>query len=390
MKRQSSQLLPTDPEDLPPARRRRARRLLTPLEADERALTVERVAHRASPSFDFFLFSLLAGALLALGLWLDAPAMLLLGALAAPSMAPVGGLALGTVLGSPRFFGRSFGGFAIGCTFVFALGAAGGALSRSLPPLGWEQAHLNTRLSAVNFLVVAAGAVWAAVELAHEEGNPALPGAALAYGLYLPLSAAGFGLFSGQAHLWPDGVVVFALHLAWSILLGTATFALLGFRPLTLFGYTLGGAVALAGVVLLIALGSAGAAVSGQIALPTFTPTATFTPTRTPTLTPTPVPPTPTPTRTPTLTPSPTLSPTPSPTPTPYYARIAPPKGAVIRETPGGVIVSSYLQGTRVQILDAPPVEEETGIWVQVRGPDGKQGWILQSLLTADTAVPQW
>ncbi len=390
MKLQGSQLLPSDSDNLPPARRRRARRLLTPLEADERALMIESVAHRASPSFDFFLFSLLAGILLAGGLWLDAPPVLLLGALVAPSMVPVGGMALGTILGSPRFFGRSFGGFAIGCTFVLLLGAGGGALTRLFPPAGWQQAHLVTRLSAAHFLVVAVGAVWAAVQLAQEDGNPAVPGVALAYGLYLPLSAAGFGLTSGQPHLWPDGIVVFALHLAWAVLLGTITFAILGFRPLTVFGYTLGGVVALLSIVLLIALGSAGAAIEANIALPTYTPTPTHTPTLTPTLTATPVPPTATltPTTTPTLTP--TLSPTPTPTATPYFALIAPPKGAVIRDVPGGVIVSSYLQGTRVQILDAPPVEQESGIWVLVLGPDGKQGWILQSLLTADTSTLGW
>ncbi|RMF47260.1 MAG: DUF389 domain-containing protein [Anaerolineae bacterium] len=390
MKLQGSQLLPSDSDNLPPARRRRARRLLTPLEADERALMIESVAHRASPSFDFFLFSLLAGILLAGGLWLDAPPVLLLGALVAPSMVPVGGMALGTILGSPRFFGRSFGGFAIGCTFVLLLGAGGGALTPLFPPAGWQQAHLVTRLSAAHFLVVAVGAVWAAVQLAQEDGNPAVPGVALAYGLYLPLSAAGFGLTSGQPHLWPDGIVVFALHLAWAVLLGTITFAILGFRPLTVFGYTLGGVVALLSIVLLIALGSAGAAIEANIALPTYTPTPTHTPTLTPTLTATPVPPTATltPTTTPTLTP--TLSPTPTPTATPYFALIAPPKGAVIRDVPGGVIVSSYLQGTRVQILDAPPVEQESGIWVLVLGPDGKQGWILQSLLTADTSTLGW
>ncbi len=385
-----SEFVEDDPEALPPARRRRARRLLAPLDADERALTVDAIAHRVSPTFDFFLFSALAGVLIALGLWLDSPAALVLGALAAPLMSPLVGMALGTILGSPRFFGRSFGGFAIGSLLVFGFGALGGFLSRGMPPEGLAQAHIHTRLSAATFLVVAVGAILTTARLNHEDNHPELPSVALAYGLYLPLSAAGFGLLSGQPHLWPDGMVVFALHLTWSILLGTLTFAILRFRPLTMFGYTFGAALALMGVVLMVALGSAGAAVGGQIAIPTFTPTATSTPTLTPTLTPTPVPPTETPTPTATLTPSPTLSPTPSPTSTPYYAAIAPAKGAVIRETPGGVIVSSYLQGVRVQILDSPPVEQESGIWLHVRGPDGKDGWILQSLLTAAEPPPGW
>ena len=385
-----SEFVDDDLDALPPARRRRARRLLAPMEADERALTVDAIAHRVSPTFDFFLFSALAGVLIALGLWLDSPAVLVLGALAAPLMSPLVGMALGTILGSPRFFGRSFGGFAIGSILVFGFGALAGFISRWMPPEGLSQAHLHTRLSAAAFLVVAVGAILTTARLNHEDNHPQLPSVALAYGLYLPLSAAGFGWLSGQPHLWPDGMVVFALHLTWSILLGTLTFAILRFRPLTMFGYTFGAALALIGVVLMVALGSAGAAVSGQIAIPTFTSTATLTPTLTPTLTSTPVPPTATSTSTSTLTPSPTLSPTPSPTSTPYYAAIAPAEGAVIRETPGGVIVSSYLQGARMQILDSPPVENEKGIWLHVLGPDNKEGWILQSLLTAAEPQPGW
>ncbi len=385
-----SQFVDDDPEKLPPARRRRARRLLAPMEADERALTVDAVAHRVSPTFDFFLFSALAGMLIGLGLWLDSPAVLMLGALTAPLMSPLVGMALGTILGSPRFFGRSFGGFAIGSILVFGFGALAGFVSRWIPPEGLAQAHIHTRLSAAALLVVSIGAVLTTARLNHEDNHPRLPSVALSYGLYLPLSAAGFGLFSGQPHLWPDGMVVFALHLTWSILLGTLTFAILRFRPLTMFGYTFGAALALMGVVLLVALGSAGAAVGGQIALPTFTPTPTLTPSLTPTLTSTPVPPTDTPTPTVTLTPSRTPTFTPSPTSTPYYAAIAPAKGAVIRETPGGMIVSSYLQGTRLQILDTPPVEQDNGVWLHVLGPDGKEGWILQSLLTAAEPAPGW
>ena len=57
----------------------------------------------------------------------------------------------------------------------------------------------------------------------------ALPSAALAYELYVPLALAGFGLGSQVPHLWPDGLVVFALHLAWSALLGALTSGIDGF-----------------------------------------------------------------------------------------------------------------------------------------------------------------
>ncbi|MGB2909550.1 MAG: hypothetical protein WBB55_03110, partial [Anaerolineales bacterium] len=71
---------PDDPDDLPPARRRRARRILAPLDADEQASLLDAIAHHAAPSFDFFLFSLIAGLVISAGLLLNEPALLVLGA----------------------------------------------------------------------------------------------------------------------------------------------------------------------------------------------------------------------------------------------------------------------------------------------------------------------
>jgi hypothetical protein len=95
--------IPDDPDLLPPARRRRARRLLAPLEVDERTIVLDQVRRRTSPSFDFFLFSVIAGIIFSLGLMLDSPVVLVLGAIFAPLMAPVIGLSLATVVGSYKF-----------------------------------------------------------------------------------------------------------------------------------------------------------------------------------------------------------------------------------------------------------------------------------------------
>jgi hypothetical protein len=43
-----------------------------------------------------------------------------------------------------------------------------------------------------------------------------VPSVAIAYELYLPLAAAGFGLSSRIQNLWPDGLVIFTVYLAWA------------------------------------------------------------------------------------------------------------------------------------------------------------------------------
>jgi hypothetical protein len=224
-------------------------------------------------------------------------------------------------------------------------------------------------------------------------GGGRLASVALSYELYIPLALAGFGLSAGIPHFWPDGLVVFAIYLAWVILFITLALAFYGFRPLTLFGYTLGGAVTLGGVILMVGLGSAGAVVGAQIGLPTQTPTATSTITLTPTMTSTPVPPTAT--STVTVTPTRTLTPTPTltPSPTPVYALVHALQGdgAVLRESPGfkGKYVKSYFNVALMTLLSDTQLIDGY-VWVHVLAPDGAEGWIVQNLLLVATPAPDW
>lgn len=378
---------PDNPDNLPPARRRRARRLLTPLNSDERLSFLEDLARRASPSFDFFLLSLVSGLLLGVGWLLDTPAFLVLGAALAPLMAPAIGVSLGIVTGSARLFLNSLVGLLAGCLIVMASGWAIGSYGQPWMAETQYLSHLHAQISWPNFLVLAVSAIFTTISLVRSEESQgrsitALPSAALAYALFVPLAVAGFGLGSGIPHLWPDGLVIFVLHLSWSALLGALTLALMGFRPPTLFGYTLGGAVTLSGLILMIGLFGAGAVVGAGMGLPTPTPSLTPTFTLTPTLTRTPVPPTLT--LMPTLTPSLTLTPTPTltltPTPVLGVIRAGGSEGARLRAAPNGETIGFLTDNELVIIL--PETEVTNGIsWARIEIANGLQGWIVQSLL---------
>lgn len=380
---------PDDPNRLPPARRRRARRLLAPLDVDERAAFLAELARRASPSFDFFLFSLLAGLVLSAGLVLDAPFVLVAGAVLAPFMAPVVGISLGTVTGSGRYFARSLAGVFIGSLLVFLASLVVGFAGQTWAPAQPYLAAVHARISWLHFAILAAGGAATAAYIVHDERKAAVSSVILAYGLYTPLAAAALGLSTGMPHLWPDGLVVFAIYLAWVTLSGALAFAVLGYRPLTLFGYTLGSAVALLGIILFIGLGGAGAAFGAQVGIPTPIPSATPSPTLTPTVTPTPVPPTNTPSPTPTRTPTRTATITPTPSPTPVFAVVqaAEGGGGFVRDEPGGGIVAILGNGAVVQVL-LETVELNGQVWVQVITADNQRGWMLQILLAAPTPTP--
>lgn len=392
---------PDDPQHLPPARRRRAGRLLTPLTAPNHESFLDELALRVSPSFDLFLFSLVAAVTICIGLMIDAPALLVLGVLFAPTMTPLVGLSLGTVTGSARFFSRSLASILIICVLVTLIGILAGYLAGLFGVSDLILVYYHTQLSWHSLLVLAIGSVLTTLSLVRSKRRAAIASVALSYGIFLPLAVAGFGLLSGLPHLWPDGLVVFAVHLALASLLGSVTLIILGFRPLTLFGFTLGGVAALVAVILLIGLSGVGAAFWGHVAIPTPIPTATLTPTGTasptvtPTLTGTPIPPTATeaPTLTPSITPSPSNSPIASPTP--VFALVSVPEdlgGAFLRAAAGfnQDIVTSAVNGTLIEIINTVPVEVDNFLWLNIRLPDGREGWMLQSALLAATPAPNW
>jgi hypothetical protein len=384
----SEPLPPEDGSTLPPARRRRHHRMIVPGAADERMAFLEELGHRLIPSFDYFLLCILSALMCGIAILLDAPVIFILAAILAPFMAPVIGLGLASVFGSGRFFLQSLAGVLIGALIFFLNGALAGFIAHSFPNIAFEQTIYHTHFSWADFILLTGGAVLTPLFITRFEGHRyAAPSVALAYELFLPAAVAGFGLTSGQPLLWPDGLVVFVVHLAWAALIGTAVFAIIGLRPNTAFGYTIGSSLLLVSLAGLLAVSGISAAVSTRLAMPTRSPTPTITFTPAPTYTLTAVPPTTTPTPTNTLVPTPTPTLTLSPEPTPVYARISAPSaegGAVIRSEPGpeSPIVKSLLNDMLVVIVPGRETVIEGTTWVFVRLPDGSaEGWIWLKLL---------
>lgn len=397
---------PDDPEDLSPARRRRADRGLIPEDLIDIGDDIENLAHKTIPSFDFFLFSLLTAAIITASILADSPVLLVLGALTAPVMSPFLGISLGTATGSVKFFSQRLAGSLVAGGFVFLVGILGGYATFVLktPPI--QFLIYNARVSWTHLVLLIAGTIFSVVSLKKQGQTPVLPSVAIAYELYVPLAIAGFGFGSGQPHLWPDGLVLFGIHLAVLAITGAIVFMLLGIKPLRFIGYTLGSLIAILSIVGVIGLSSAGAVVGGKIAMPTQIPTAADTATpEPPTYTPTETPIPPTPTVSPTVptataTPLPTATSTETPQPTPFYAEIAVSKefaGAYIRKEPSldSQILTSLVNGSVIEILNPSPSFDEQGRnWLNIRfvNEDGleEDGWIIENLLLISTPSPAW
>jgi hypothetical protein len=300
-------------------------------------------------------------------------------------MAPVAGLALAAVSGSPRFFLRMLAALTVAVALMtLAAGLSGGLYAESEPSLIMTAGH--TKLNLIDMGLLLVGAMLMAIGLAREEYVPALPSAAVAYELALPLGLTGIGLVLGDPDLWQRALLTFGLHLTWAIVAGLVALTIVGFRPLTGNSHSLAAAVMLMGLVALFSV--VGMGVSVMASIPTPTPTPTTTPTATATATAT-MTPTNTPTASATPTPTPTHTSTVTSTPTPPSAVVlgAGDIGAVLRDAPEGVIIGFLAEGDLLLMISGP--DEVDGIvWWVVRTADGKEGWIVGGLLATLTPTP--
>ena len=408
----TSQFLPSDEDTLPPARRRQHRRSLVPSTSDESTEFLRGLAHRLTPSLDFYTITLVAALILAFAMVLDHLALYILAALIAPFLAPAIGLSLAAVVGSVRFFLRSLGAFAIGSLIVFAFGCGAGWFASRLSPVSYSYAFNHARFNWADFVLLSVGIILTAYLLVRSrKSRPLVTSVALVYELYFPIGVAGFGLTAKIPGLWPDAVLVFAVHLAWSALLGTLTMAFMGLRPRNVFGYTLGTTAVILIIVAAVFISGIGAALTQEKALPSSVPTRESLPTIVAQLKNSPIPsvtpqlqlqvslipgaekPTATPTNTlvPTRTPTITLT----PMATPVYAKIKPNEygGAYIRSEPSfdSLAVTSLSSDVLVIVIDEY-IQADNVIWVKIMTTTENpvEGWIVRSLLITATPKAEW
>ena len=400
------------------ARRRRAlRRAQFPTDETGRAELFAHLIRRAFPSYELFVFSFVAGAILGLGYLFNAQALLIFGALVAPLLTPWIGTTLSIVAGALRLFLQTVSALLISAAIIFIGGWLAGFASRPSQPLTLNEAFIHSRLWWYDLVALTIGAVLITVSFVRSEDRPYLPSALLAYELFLPLSAAGFGLGSGVGlgEIWPQGLFVFFVHLAWGTLFGLLTLFFLRFYPNSISGVAFTGIV-LAGLVTVIVIYTDfGNWIVRQTGLASPTPApvsvieSTLTPLAIPSNTPSPEQETPViaaPARTASRTPRPsstpaTLPPTETSTSTvtaeatPILAMIRASEGggAFIREVPGGQALITLANGATVTIIPNDFQDVNGIIWVHVFTTiDDRrvEGWILQSLLQTATPVADW
>ncbi|HAV79081.1 MAG TPA: hypothetical protein DCX53_17170 [Anaerolineae bacterium] len=399
------------------ARRRRAlRRVYFPTDVEGRAALFTHLAKRAFPSYELFIFALVAGAIMGLGYFLDSQGLLIFGVLVSPILTPWIGISLGIVAGAGRLSAQTIFALILSSALIFLSGIIAGFATNIFPqPRTFNEAFIHSRLWAPDFFVLAVGAILITLSFVRSEQRPYLPSALISYYFFLPVCAAGFGLGSGVTDLWPQGLQVFLVYFAWATFFCILTLFFLRFYPISLGGISFTGI----SLVLLIAwLGiSTGALdwIKVQADLSSPKPVSVNQPTSTlpliPTITHTSTLPPVTavigvPSGTPTRTPNPstiesTIRPTQSPTftitaePTPIIGLIRASEGggAFIREKPGGKVLATLGNGSTVTIVPNDLQEVNNVVWVHVFTIVNEvrvEGWMIQTVLVTATPIANW
>lgn len=400
------------------ARRRRAqRRAYFPTNEQERAELFSHLVRRAFPSYELFVYSLVAGAILGLGYLFNSQGLLVFGVLVAPLLTPWIGMALSIVAGALRLFAQTVIALFVSSLIVFLGGLLAGFASRPFQPLTFNEAFLHSHLWWPDLIILTLGAILITISFVRSEDRPHLPSALLAYELFPPLAAAGFGLGSGVGlgEIWPQGLLVFVVHLAWATIFGLVTLFFLRFSPTSFGGWVFTGAT-LIGLLIVVAVYSGlGDLIAGRSTLAPPTPQpialieASATPSALPSITPSPNAdeataligvPTATFTRTPqptavTLPATETFTPTVTAEPTPILAmiRAAEGGGAHIRENPGGLVLVTLGNGTTVTIIPNDLQEVKGVMWVHVFAivhDKRVEGWMIQTVLQTATPIADW
>jgi len=390
----SSERLPNDINDLPPARQRHIRRQPRAASLAERGILLDSLIKLTAPTPSFFLRALLGALALGAAFYLQDPTVLIIAIVALPFQAPLFGLSLYPATLNFKHVLKSLVSLVILLALSFGAGALAGMFHDINPsdPLGLY------RFSALYWLdvsLVAFSAFVSGMILLRQGKIPRGIGVLLSYALLVPIAVIGFGFTNSQTQLWSGALWVSFTHLGLAVVMGAFSFLIFGFPPKKALSWLW----LIVALMITLAVASISMNISTSqnvnpqatmssatlVMVLSVTPSPQSLPTLIPTLTRT----SPPATATYTSSPSPESSPTLTPEPTTFWGVINADIGAVIRENPSfdADVITYTNNGDAVEILGML-ISQEGARWYQVQTESGFTGWLLGSLVQTATPTP--
>jgi hypothetical protein len=390
----SSERLPNDINELPPARQRHIRRQPKSATLAEQQILLDSLVKLTAPTPAFFSRTLLGVVALGVAFYLHNLAILIVAIVVLPFQAPLFGLALFPITLNAKHAIKSL----ISLVLLLLIAFGAGALAGLFQTLNYPDPLGLYRFSALywmDMIIVSFSVFLTVLSLTRQGKAPQGMGVLLSYTLLVPVAVIGFGLSNGLRPLWTGALFVALVHLGLAAVLGVFSFAVLGLPPRK----TLGWLVSIVALTVTLAVASIGLnfAASATPSPPPMAPEPTRlvipsetslpdadsipTHTRTPSQSP--------PTATWTSSPSPTSTATFTPEPAPLFGLVNSAVGAVIRESPDfdAAIVTYANYGDLLELVGELTTQAGTR-WFQVITDAGQTGWMLGTLIHTQTPSP--
>ncbi|HOM66648.1 MAG TPA: SH3 domain-containing protein [Brevefilum fermentans] len=385
----SSESLPNDINDLPPARQRHIRRQPRSVSLAEQQILLDSLIKLTTPTPAFFIRALLGAVTLGCAFYLQNLALLVVAIVVFPFQTPLFGLALYPLTLNAKHAVKAL----VSTLLLILLSFAAGILAGLFQPFKYPDALGLFRFTSPYWLdiaLVAISAFFSALTLIRKGKIPEGLGVLLSYMVVVPFAVIGFGLT-----YWSGALFVSLEHLGLAFLFAVFAFIVFGFPPKKPLGWL----VVITVLAITLAVSSVGLNFSvNQVPVaPTGLPNATYRviasispaaptkPVPTNTMTPTDIPPT--------ATLAPTLAPTGLPTatsePTTQWGVVKSETGAVIRKEPNfnAEVIGYANNADRIEILGEFTALNGS-LWFEVRTAPEQTGWLLGSLLQTQTPVP--
>jgi hypothetical protein len=394
-----SERLPSDINDLPPARQRHIRRQPRSVSPAERQMLLDSIIKLTSPTPAFFLRTLLGALILGTAFYLQSLIFLIIAIVVFPFQTPLFGL----VLFPLTFNNKHAFKVLISLLLLIALAFIAGLVPGFFQTLNFPDPLGVFRFSALYWLdmfVIAFSTFIGVLILLRRGKKPQEMGALISYTLLVPIALVGFGLSSRNATLWQGALFVSLEHLGLALVFAILSFTVFGFPPQKALGWI----IVITTFAITLAINSLGLNFSmnqpPHPSIITRAPTRPINPTEnlavpteprsSPTILPTNLSFTPTHLASPTSTPAQLITATSTSESTRYWGIVNSATGAVVRMNPdfSAEIVTYVNDGDLIEILDELTAPNGS-LWYQIKAKSGQSGWLLGSLLKTQTPSPK-
>jgi uncharacterized hydrophobic protein (TIGR00271 family) len=235
------------------------KRLIHPLDAEEKLRLTQEIRQSASSSFDFFLLVVLSCSIATLGLITDSPAVIIGAMLVAPLMSPIIGIGFSSITGDSLLARRASTALLRGALLAVLLSTVMTLVNIRLPFVMMQElpgeVWARTHPSPIDLVIALAGGLAAAYALTRPNISAALPGVAIATALMPPLCTVGIGMALTRWDVAGGALLLFITNAITIAFAAALVFFLRGFSPdLQIRDHGLPSALIISAVITLILL----------------------------------------------------------------------------------------------------------------------------------------